>query len=157
MAYAVDMPLNNLFEKSKEPFWQQAWCAAITSSEASPRPWLHAPARGSVDSRGVDDLARPRPRHLDADAVFERSVILRATTQELGPTREAVLEAVVQRLDVSQKHAAEAYTLAEQYEANPRAVWGYVQGLTRLSQRTPWQYGRFGIDRAASRLLATVN
>src|SRR5437870_5647249 len=53
---------------------------------------------------------------LDADPVFERAVILRATTQELGSTREAVLEAVVQRLDLSQKHAAEAYTLAEQYE-----------------------------------------
>jgi hypothetical protein len=94
---------------------------------------------------------------LDAHPVFERTVILRATTQELGPTREAVLEAVVQRLDVSQKHAAEAYTLAEQYETNPRSVWGYVQGLTRLSQRTPWQDGRFGLDRAAGRLLATVN
>ena len=63
----------------------------------------------------------------------------------------------MQRLDVSQKHAAEAYTLAEQYETNPRSVWGYVQGLTRLSQRTPWQDGRFGLDRAAGRLLATVN
>jgi hypothetical protein len=94
---------------------------------------------------------------LDADPVFERTAILRATTQELGPTREAVLEAVVQRLDVSQKHAAEAYTLAEHYETNPRSVWGYVQGLTRLSQRTPWQDGRFGLDRAASRLLATVD
>jgi hypothetical protein len=94
---------------------------------------------------------------LDADSVFDRAVILRATTQELGPTREAVLEAVVQRLDVSHKHAAEAYTLAEHYETNPRSVWGYVQGLTRLSQRTPWQDGRFGLDRAASRLLATVN
>ena len=94
---------------------------------------------------------------LDADPVFERTAILRATTQELGPTREAVLEAVVQRLDMSQKLAAEAYTLAERYETNPRSVWGYVQGLTRLSQRTPWQDGRFGLDRAASRLLATVN
>jgi hypothetical protein len=94
---------------------------------------------------------------LDADPVFERTVILRATTQELGQTQEAVLDAVVQRVDISQKHAAEAYTVAEQNESNPRSVWGYVQGLTRLSQRTPWQDGRFALDRAASRLLATVN
>src|ERR1700736_1698287 len=47
---------------------------------------------------------------LDADPVFERTVILRATTQATGPTRAAVLEAVVQRLDGSQTHAAEAYT-----------------------------------------------
>jgi hypothetical protein len=94
---------------------------------------------------------------LDADPVFERPVILRATTQELGPTREAVLEAVVQRLDVSQKQAGEAYMLAADAEPNPRSVWGYVQGLTRHSQRTPWQDGRLGLDRAASRLLATVH
>jgi hypothetical protein len=94
---------------------------------------------------------------LDADTANDRTVLLRATTQELGTNREAVVEAVVQRLDLSQKHAAEAYTLAEQYEPNPRSVWGYVQGLTRLSQRTPWQDGRFALDRAASRLITTVH
>ena len=94
---------------------------------------------------------------LDADTTAERTVILRSTTQELGPTRDAVLDTVVQRHDLSQKHAAEAYTLAERYETNPRSIWGYVQGLTRLSQRTPWQDGRFALDRAASRLLTTVH
>jgi hypothetical protein len=94
---------------------------------------------------------------LDADPAGDRTVLLRATTQELGPTREAVLDAVVQRLELSHKQAAEAYTLAEQHEPNPRSVWGYVQGLTRLSQRTPWQDGRFALDRAASRLLTTVH
>ena len=94
---------------------------------------------------------------LDADTATDRTMLLRATTQELGPTRDAVIDAAVQRLDVSQKQAAEAYTLAEQHETNPRSVWGYVQGLTRLSQRTPWQDGRFALDRAASRLLTTVH
>ncbi len=94
---------------------------------------------------------------LDADTASDRTVVLRATRQELGATRDAVLEAVVQRLDLSQKQAAEAYTLAEQYEPNPRSVWGYAQGLTRLSQRTPWQDGRFALDRAAGRLIATVH
>ena len=94
---------------------------------------------------------------LDADPASDRTMLLRASTQELGPTREAVLTAVTQRLELSQKQAAEAYTLAEQHERNPRSVWGYVQGLTRLSQRTPWQDGRFTLDRAASRLLTTVH
>ena len=94
---------------------------------------------------------------LDADTATDRTVLLRATTQELGPTRDAVLETVTRRLDLSQKQAAEAYTFAEQYEPNPRSVWGYAQGLTRLSQRTPWQDGRFVLDRAAGRLIATVH
>src|SRR5215211_6005948 len=94
---------------------------------------------------------------LDANLDDDRATLLRLTTRELGPTREDVLEAVVTRLDVSQKQAAEAYVLAEMHEANPRSVWGYVQGLTRLSQRTPWQDARFSLDQAASRLIATVN
>jgi aspartate/methionine/tyrosine aminotransferase len=50
-----------------------------------------------------------------------RSALLakRTTTQELGTTRDAVVETVVRRLDLSQKQAAEAYTLAEQHETNP--------------------------------------
>ena len=93
---------------------------------------------------------------LDADTAEERALIRRSMARELGPTRDAVIEAVLPRLDLSQKQAAEAYTMAEQFESNPRSVWGYVQGLTRLSQHTPWQDGRFTLDRAASRLLASV-
>ncbi len=94
---------------------------------------------------------------LDADVADDRLVLLRAQSQELGSSRAAVIETAVQRLDLSQKHAGEAYTLAETFESNPRSVWGYVQGLTRLSQTTPWQDGRFALDRAASRLLTAVH
>jgi hypothetical protein len=94
---------------------------------------------------------------LDADASVDRTLLQRSITLELGPTRDAVLGAVTQRLDLSRKQAAEAYMLAEQHETNPRSVWGYVQGLTRLSQRTPWQDGRFALDQAASRLFAMVH
>ena len=93
---------------------------------------------------------------LDADVGSDRTMILRATTQELGRSRDEVLDAVTTRLDLSQKQAGDAYGLAEQFEPNPRSVWGYVQGLTRLSQRTSWQDQRFALDRAASRLLTTV-
>src|SRR5262249_23569579 len=53
---------------------------------------------------------------LDADTASERTVLLRSTTQELGTTRDAVVDTAVQRLDLSQKQAAEAYILAEQHE-----------------------------------------
>jgi hypothetical protein len=94
---------------------------------------------------------------LDADTSLDRTRLLRATTQELGATRDAVIDTVVARLELPHPTADEAYTLAEQTETNPRSVWGYVQGLTRLSQRTPWQDRRFALDRAASRLLTTVH
>jgi hypothetical protein len=110
----------------------------------------------SIQEAWTTSLDRVRTA-LDADPAHDRLVLLRAMSQELGPTRDAVVDAAVQRLEVSQKQAAEAYALAEAFETNPRSVWGYVQGLTRLSQRTPWQDGRFTLDRAASRLLTTVH
>jgi hypothetical protein len=94
---------------------------------------------------------------LDADVADDRLVLLRAQSQELGSTRAAVIDTAMQRLELSRKQADEAYMLAETFESNPRSIWGYVQGLTRLSQRTPWQDGRFNLDRAASRLLTTVH
>ena len=72
---------------------------------------------------------------------------LRAATTELASTRDDVIQVVTTRLELPRKAATEAYDLAEVYEGNPRSVWGYVQGLTRLSQRTPWQDGRFALDR----------
>ena len=94
---------------------------------------------------------------LDADLATDRTILPRATSQEIGATREEVIDGAVQRLELSRKRAGDAYALAEQHETNPRSVWGYVQGLTRRSQHTPWQDARFGLDRAASRLLTTVN
>jgi hypothetical protein len=110
----------------------------------------------SIHTAWTESLGAVRAA-LDANLADDRGVILRATTQELGPTREAVLDAATTRLELSQKQAAEAFGLAEQFEPNPRSIWGYVQGLTRLSQRTSWQDHRFTLDRAASRLLTWVH
>ena len=84
----------------------------------------------SIHEAWTDSLRSVRDA-LDANLDDDRATLLRATTQELGPTREDVLEAVTTRLDLSRKQAAEAYALAETHETNPRSVWGYVQGLTQ--------------------------
>jgi hypothetical protein len=110
----------------------------------------------SIHGAWADSLRAVRVA-LDADIAVDRTILLRATSQELGATRDAVIEGVVERLDLSRKHAVDAYTLAEQHERNPRSIWGYVQGLTRLSQHTPWQDTRLTLDKAASRLLTTVS
>jgi hypothetical protein len=110
----------------------------------------------AIQDAWTNSLANVRAA-LDADPSADRAMLLRASAKEIGSTRDEVIETVTTRLDLPQKAAAEAYALAEQHETNPRSVWGYVQGLTRLSQRTPWQDGRFGLDRAAGRLLSTVH
>jgi hypothetical protein len=110
----------------------------------------------SIQEAWTDSLASVRVA-LDADPSADRARLLRASAQEIAPSRDGVIDVVTSRLDLPRKHASEAYGLAEQHETNPRSVWGYVQGLTRLSQHTPWQDGRFALDRTASRLLATVH
>src|SRR2546430_6661455 len=51
---------------------------------------------------------------LDATLSDDQAILLRATSRELGPTREAVIETATQRLELSRKHALDAYGLAEQ-------------------------------------------
>jgi hypothetical protein len=92
-------------------------------------------------------------RALDADTASDRNLLHRANTIELGSTTEAVIETASNRAGLPRKQAAEAFELAERHERNPRSVWGFVQGLTMLSQRSGWQDQRFALDRAASRFL----
>jgi hypothetical protein len=110
----------------------------------------------SIQEAWANSLVRARAA-LDADTSADRTMVNRAATTELGKTREEVVETAVRKLELSSKSASQAYDLAEQHEGNPRSIWGFVQGLTRLSQQTPWQDGRFALDRAAGGLLATVN
>jgi Domain of unknown function (DUF932) len=110
----------------------------------------------SIQDAWSDSLIRARAA-LDADTTADRTMVARATTTELGSSREEVVQAAVRKLELPTKSATLAYDLAEQNESNPRSVWGFVQGLTRLSQQTPWQDGRFALDRAAGALLATVH
>jgi hypothetical protein len=59
------------------------------------------------------------------------------------------------RLNFKQLKAA--YDLAEQFvdvDGSPRTVWGYVNGLTRLSQQTTYTDDRTFLDRAGSSVLA---
>ena len=110
----------------------------------------------SIQEAWSNSLTRARTA-LDADTTAETAMVVRATTTELGNSREEVIETAVRKLELPTKSASEAYALAEQHERNPRSIWGYVQGLTRLSQQTRWQDGRFTLDRAAGALLATVH
>ena len=64
----------------------------------------------SIQDAWTDSLASVRAA-LDADPADDRAMLLRASAQEIAPTRDGVLEAVTQRLDLPQKSAAEAYTL----------------------------------------------
>lgn len=71
---------------------------------------------------------------------------------ELGQDKPSVITAG-RTLGLSETVATEAFDAAEQYEQNPRSIWGYAQGITRVSQQTDYQDQRFVLDLLAAKLL----
>ena len=82
-------------------------------------------------------------------------------------TKDAVLDSVFKAIAGSRrnglpsgmnlKQLGAAYDQAEQHvdtDGSPRSVWGYVNGLTRLSQQTGFTDDRMFLDRAGSMVLA---
>jgi hypothetical protein len=145
---------------------------AIQEARADAMMQPTAPAvnnEGPPPVRSEDPLVSERKRR-DYESLFASNVVLSRRPQgqrpDLGqaanaaparPAGEASLPSIDEIADAAVRATARVGTLAEQFETNARSAWGYVQGLTRLSQRTPWQDGRFALDRAASRLLTTVH
>ena len=85
----------------------------------------------------------------------------------LGATKDEVLDAVFKAVSsgrraglpsgLNLKQLGAAYDVAERFsdvDGSPRSVWGYVNGLTRLSQTTGYADDRNFLDRAASGVLA---
>ena len=92
---------------------------------------------------------------LDADPAHDRLVLLRATSQELGPTRDAVVDAAVQRLELSQKQAAEAYTGGNVRDESPFGLG--LRARAHAFEPTHALGWRFTPRSRASRLLTTVH
>jgi hypothetical protein len=75
---------------------------------------------------------------------------LAATT--MGSDREEVVTAG-RKIGLSLEQAETAYDTAEEFEPNPRSVWGYAQGITRMSQATEYQDDRLVLDLLAAKLM----
>ncbi|MPY90866.1 MAG: hypothetical protein GEU99_23500 [Luteitalea sp.] len=84
----------------------------------------------------------------------ERTVLTSALRYRLGSTREEVVSTLVEK-GFTRHQATNAYALAERYEtgADPRSIWGLLQGATRLAQHASHQDARYELDRLAAGLL----
>lgn len=122
---------------------------------------------GDVASRFHVELGGAVDKYLSASAKDETARVRRARTLEIGATRDEVLDAVFKAIaggrknglpsGMNLKQLGAAYDLAEQFvdvDGSPRTVWGYVNGMTRLSQQTVYADDRNFLDRAASSVLA---
>ena len=111
----------------------------------------------SIQDAWSNSLIRARAA-LDADTTADRTMVARATTTELGKlSRRSGSGGRARNWNCRRNPRPRRTTSRNRTNAIPRSVWGFVQGLDRLSQQTPWQDGRFALDRAAGALLATVN
>ena len=122
---------------------------------------------GDVAGRFHIELGGAVDKYLNASASEETARVLRARQMELGSTKDAVLDSVFKAIAGSRrnglpsgmnlKQLGSAYDLAEQHvdtDGSPRTVWGYVNGLTRLSQQTGYTDDRMFLDRAGAAILA---
>lgn len=81
----------------------------------------------------------------------------RARNFIIAGTKEEVLDKLFGKKILSRDQLEAAYEIAEQTDqhgGNPKTAWGMANGITRLSQQTPFADKRNQIDRAASKVLS---
>lgn len=111
-------------------------------------------------TRAFDQLGVELKKYAEATVAEEESALKRARIIELGKTREELVDNLYQRKDLqlTKKVINLAYDSATENEteqkASPRSAWGFVQGLTRISQASPYADERTKLDRAAGRILS---
>lgn len=116
---------------------------------------------GTVGERWARALEVELTKYADASASDDEAKIAAAQRFRIADTKDAVLDTLFERLkgDVSRKAIEEAYTAAAEHEdtdGDPRTAWGAAQGLTRVSQLSPYADERLKLDKAAGRVLELV-
>jgi hypothetical protein len=98
--------------------------------------------------------------YADAPAGIEEGMIRRARLHSLGENREKTVERVgsIRSLGLTRREIEGAYDSAIQWQSvakcSPTTAWGFVHGLTRLSQGEPNADQRNRMDRAGGKVLA---
>lgn len=113
---------------------------------------------GMADDRAFAQIHGELVKYANDSASDDEARIRSAANFIIGATKDEVLDRLfaVKSLGISRKTLGAAYDLTVQHESsvvNPNSAWGIVQGLTRVSQDTPFADERMAADRAAGRIL----
>lgn len=102
----------------------------------------------------IREVSRIAYQWAQASPERDNAIIRTLIDSEIAHTKEAVIDEL-RAMGATAEQASAMYARCEQTEqANPRSYWGAVQGLTRLSQETPYQNERYELDKLASIVLA---
>ena len=116
--------------------------------------------RGDRVLRADREMVAQLREYADAPAGAEEGMIRRARTYPLGDDREETVARVggIRSFGLTRKEIEVAYESAVRWEhvakSPPTTAWGFVHGLTRLSQREQHADQRNRMDRAGGKLLA---
>jgi hypothetical protein len=113
----------------------------------------------AVQRRHVGDVAAAfeemitaAMRFFESPASADVEKIKALNAIELGADKKTVITAG-REAGLTEDQATDSYIAAEQHEQNPRSVWGYSNGITRISQQSTYQDDRFALDLIAAKLL----
>jgi hypothetical protein len=113
---------------------------------------------GAADDRAFAEIKGQLIKYANDSASDDEARVRAAMNFTLGATKDEVLDRLfaVKSLGVSRKTLDAAYDTCVEQDANlnPTSAWGMAQGLTRLSQETPFADERIAADRAAGRVLS---
>jgi hypothetical protein len=121
---------------------------------------------GDVEGRFTVEVEGSVGKYLAASAKEDESRIRRAKEMILGKNATELLDGIFQLTGRKRRHGLPdalnlqivdvAIEQAEQHpeDGNPLSLWGFAQGLTRVSQSYGWADRRNAIDAAAGQLLA---
>jgi len=115
--------------------------------------------RGDRILRADREMAAQLRDYANASAGVEEDMIRRSRLYSLGKDREEAVKTVhgIRSIGVTVAEIEEAYESAERWEAvakaAPTTAWGFVHGLTRLSQRERHADQRDRLDRAGGKVL----
>lgn len=117
---------------------------------------------GSAHSRAFDSIRTDLDDLAQTDLLTSEKMVTAAKRQELGNTREMVVSEMFRRFGpkLTKKNADNAYLMSERYrdvDGDPNTVWGYSNGLTRLSQTSKFADERTKLDRVAGEVLALAS
>lgn len=112
---------------------------------------------GNASPRAFQSIGIEVRRFAESSTSDMEAKIAAAQRFELGATKDAVLDSILGKRipEISRKRLDDAYSAAESADryGSPRTVWGMVNGLTEISQKTPHMDERVKLDRAAGKVL----
>jgi hypothetical protein len=119
------------------------------------------PHIGDVASKW-GDVKMDMKHYLDKSTDEEQRLIVAARSTMLGMNRDEVLDKLFgqRKIALPKRVIGAAYDMTvEAQDGSPNTVWGFVQGLTRYSQKTVGQYAdkRLDLDRAGRRILQQID